>query len=128
MSLTIKEVNLAHDALVNLVKNDAEQKYNIPVAARLVLADNLNIIIPVVESFLKVHNALVQKYGTKQANGAMDVTDPTKREAFFLERQNEENQDSGIEAFGSITVADLGDGWMAVDLLALLIKTGMLKK
>lgn len=130
MPLTNQHVVQVHEALVALIKNDKEEKYSIPVAARVVLAENLNLTIPVVEEFGKQHNALVAKYGEKQADGSYKVTDPEKNKAFQLERQAYLNEDSNptVEAFGTFTVADLGSDQLTIDLIALLLKTEVLVK
>lgn len=123
--LTIKTVLEAHDALVNLIKNDKELGYEIPKQARLTLAQNLNLAIPVAEAFSKVHNALVAKYGTTDKQGNLNVTDKDKKDAFFLERTNELEQESTVEAFTPVKLSDF-PGNVHVDLIALMLRTNMI--
>jgi len=126
MPLTIQQVIQGHEALVTLLKNDKEEKFKIPFHARWVLAENLNRTIPVVEEFTKQHNALVAKYGSKQPDGNFSISDKSKEPVFQMERTNLLNSDSDIESFGAVNVVDFGADNIQIDLLALLIKTGML--
>lgn len=124
MPKTIQDVIQAHDALVNLIQNDKEQKYSIPKGARLKLAKNLNSCIPVVEQFSKVHNALVATYGSKQKDGSLNVTDAEKMKSFTLERQNELNALTDIQEWEVIGFSEFPEQ-VSVDLIALCIRTGM---
>ncbi len=128
MSLTIQQVVQGHEALVNLIKNDKEEKYTIPLAARVILAENLNLTIPVVEEFSKQHNALVAKYGEKQQDGSYKVTDTEKNKVFQIERQDYLNTESDVDSFQTIRLTDLGQSQLSIDLVALLLKTGTLSK
>lgn len=123
---TIQKVIEIHDSLVNLIKNDKELGYSIPKSARLTFAKNLNLAIPVVEAFSKTHNALVAQYGEQDAKGQLNVTDPKKLDAFFLERSSALNSEADIaNEFESVRFSDFPEG-VSIDLIALMIRTGLL--
>lgn len=127
MPLTNEKVIQAHEALVVLVKNDKEEKYAIPKDVRLILAENLNDTIPVITEYGNQHNALVAKNSTgKDAQGNFVINPGTENvKVFNMEKQDLLNQPSGVESFREIRYADLPEG-LSIDLLALLLRTGML--
>lgn len=126
MPLTNQDIIQAHEALVTLIKNDKDERYAIPKAAREVLADNLNLTIPVIEDFSNRHNALVRKYGKADNKGGFEIAPGSANEpAFKLERQDMLHSDSGVDKLGTVSMGDLPDS-VAIDLLALLKRANMI--
>ncbi len=113
---------------MNLIKNDKEEKFSIPKDVRLVLAENLNKTMGAVTEISKQHNALVAKHGKKDDKGSY-VIDPAYEQAkvFFIEKQDFLESASEVESLETVNYADLPEG-VTIDLLALLLRTGMLVK
>lgn len=126
MPLTNEKVIQAHEALVTLVKNDKEQQFRIPKEVRLALANNLNQTIPVIEDYSKQHNALVASLGVKGKDGQYTIEPGTAAAGQFnIERQNLVHSDSAVSHFETIRYDQFPEG-VSIDLLALLLRTGML--
>lgn len=123
--LTNKEAIEAHEALVTLIKNDKDEKYDIRRETRNVLADNLNLTIPVIEAFSATHNKLVQKYGKPNNKGEYEIKPGSDGEApFKLERDGLLAGESDIESLHQIQLKSLPDN-VAIDLLALMKRAGI---
>lgn len=110
-----------------LVKNDKEERFSIPKAIRMALAENLNKTIPVVTSYSSQYNGLVAKNATgKDAQGQFVIEAGSENvKVFNMEKQDLLNQDSGVDSFGSVSYNDLPEG-VSIDLIALLLRTKML--
>jgi hypothetical protein len=127
MSLTIKQAISAYEALSLLIAKDKEDKYIFASAIRIKFALNLRKVKDVVEEFSKEHNALVKAHGTEQKDGTFKVEDPEKLKVFNIERNNLLEQDSDV-TLSPIEIKDLGDNQVAIDLIVVLLETGLLKE
>lgn len=126
MPLTNEKVIQAHEALVALVKNDKEERFAIPKAVRMILAENLNATIPVMASYPNQYNALVAKNGKQNAQGQWEIPAGSEgAKVFAIEKQDLLNQPSSVESFQTFSYSDMPEG-LSIDLLSLLLRTGML--
>lgn len=127
MSLKIKQVIAAHDALSILVSNDKENKFILPSSVRIKFALNLRKVKPVVEEFYKEYNKLVETHGEVQADGTFKVVNEEKLKVFNIERNDMLEQQTDVE-LSPVDFKDLGDNQLAIDLIAVLLDTGLVKE
>lgn len=127
MPLTTENVIQAHESLVALIKTDKEEKTKISKDVRFKIAENFNATIPVITDYQAQHNALIAKNGKPDGKGqfALDPNSPEGK-VFAIEKQDLLNQPSGIDKFHIFQYKDLPDD-MSIDLIALLIKSGMIE-
>lgn len=125
--LTLKQVIRAFDAISLLIEKDAKDKYVFPSAVRIKFAMNLRLIKPYVEDFQKEHNDLVKKYGVVQKDGSWRVESEELLKKFNAERDAALDVETQA-ALSPVEVKELGDNQLPIDLIVVLIETGLVKE
>jgi hypothetical protein len=124
MSLTVIQTIQAHGAISKLIEEDKANSYVFPSAGRIKLAGNLRATRPIVEEYKAEHEALVRKLGA-QKEEVIAVTEENHA-AFIEEHTAMLDADTGV-TLNPLTEKELGENQLPIDLLVLLMDTGVLK-
>jgi len=129
-TLKVKDICKAHEAIVALIKDDRENKFVFPSAVRIKLAGNLRKTKPAYEDFTQVKVDLFKKYGDVVKDKDGNPTDKIQLRAADAEAANKELADAlevdTHQTLNPITVKDLGENQIDVELITVLQDTGLL--
>lgn len=129
-TLVVRDICKAHEAIVALIKDDRENKFVFPSAVRIKLAGNLRKTKPAYEDFTQVKIDLFKKYGDVVKDAEGKDTDKIQLRASDADKANKELAEAlevdTHQTLNPITVKDLGENQIDVELIAVLQDVGLL--
>lgn len=124
--MKLKNVLEAHGAISQIIAADRENKWVLSSATRIKLAGNLRKTREINEDFTQERNALIEKFGIKMPDGSFRIQPNTEDAAKFFATEKP-LYDVEVEFIPSpINQSDLGENQIGIDLLAILMDTGLL--
>lgn len=125
--MKLKQVLEAYAAIHQLIAADKANKWVLSSATRIKLAGNLRRAKVVQDDFVEERNKLIEKHGALQPDGSSDVgkATPEERKAFQAAHHALTETESDFTP-SPITKADLCENQIAIDVLAVLLDTGLL--
>lgn len=130
-TLNVKEVCTAHEAILALIKDDRENKFVFPSAVRIKLAGNLRKTRPVYDDYK------AQQIEVYKKHGEVVLKDGKPTDAMQLRPENMEVAQKELadvllvdtfQTLNPITVKDLGENQIDIDLITVLQATGLLEE
>ncbi len=124
--MKLKQVLEAHAAINELIKNDRANKWVLASAVRIKLAGNLRKTRAAHEDYTEERNKLIEKFGTETPDGAFQVSPGTQGAKDFIAAEKPLQSLEIDFVPNPIKQADLGENQIPIDLIAVLLDTGLM--
>ncbi len=128
MSLTVKQSIEANVTLESLISSDKDNKFVFPSSARIGFAGMLRKTRPILSDYQSEHSILVKRLGEEidKEKGIWKVKAENTAE-FNKENEAMLNEETDV-VLKPISVSELGENQIPIDLLATLIDVGVIKE
>lgn len=119
-----KQIVEAYEALTIFIAQDKENKYSLTPKVRLILANNVRVLKNPAKKYFDEYNAIVQRLGERNKDGSYTVTNQENVKILNIERNDILNTVTDVE-ITPVKYADIGLNDVSIDLVAILLETGL---